>query len=97
MLRYKAGYKYVDGGVHAQVLDFPVAYIYLRRRSGRGPVPAGDRARGRGQGGGGILARPYRCPTREVFDPEMDIEEPNPDSTCGRVRGFGRAPTGAVP
>jgi hypothetical protein len=25
MLRYKAGYKYVDGGVHAQVLDFPAA------------------------------------------------------------------------
>ena len=23
MLRYKAGYKFVDGGVHAQVLDFP--------------------------------------------------------------------------
>jgi predicted RNase H-like HicB family nuclease len=25
MLRYKAGYKFVDGGVHAQVLDFPAA------------------------------------------------------------------------
>ena len=23
MLRYKAGYKFVDGGVHAQILDFP--------------------------------------------------------------------------
>lgn len=25
MLQYKAGYKFVDGGVHAQVLDFPAA------------------------------------------------------------------------
>ncbi len=23
MLRYKAGYKFVEGGVHAQILDFP--------------------------------------------------------------------------
>lgn len=25
MLQYKAGYKFVEGGVHAQVLDFPAA------------------------------------------------------------------------
>jgi len=25
MMQYKAGYKFVDGGVHAQVLDFPAA------------------------------------------------------------------------
>ena len=25
MLQYKAGYKFVNGGVHAQVLDFPEA------------------------------------------------------------------------
>ncbi len=25
MIRYKAGYKYVATGVHAQVLDFPAA------------------------------------------------------------------------
>ncbi len=25
MVRYKAGFKYVEGGVHAQVLDFPAA------------------------------------------------------------------------
>lgn len=25
MIQYKAGYKMVDGGVHAQVLDFPAA------------------------------------------------------------------------
>ncbi len=25
MLRYKAGYKYVNSGIHAQVLDFPAA------------------------------------------------------------------------
>ena len=28
MLRYKAGYKYVNGGVHAQVLDFPAAITW---------------------------------------------------------------------
>jgi hypothetical protein len=27
MLQYKAGYKFVGGGVHAQVLDFPAAII----------------------------------------------------------------------
>ena len=30
MLKYKAGYKYVDGGVHAQVLDFPAAITCAR-------------------------------------------------------------------
>lgn len=25
MLQYKAGYKFIDGSVHAQVLDFPAA------------------------------------------------------------------------
>ena len=25
MVQYKAGYKFVNGGVHAQVLDFPSA------------------------------------------------------------------------
>jgi hypothetical protein len=25
MVKYKAGYKFVGGGVHAQVLDFPEA------------------------------------------------------------------------
>ena len=25
MLQYKAGYKFIDGGVHAQVLDYPAA------------------------------------------------------------------------
>jgi hypothetical protein len=29
MLRYKAGYKYVDGGVHAQVLDFPAGRAWF--------------------------------------------------------------------
>jgi hypothetical protein len=25
MLQYKAGFKYIEGGVHAQVIDFPAA------------------------------------------------------------------------
>ena len=33
MLQYKAGYKFVGGGVHAQVLDFPAA-ITCGGRSG---------------------------------------------------------------
>jgi predicted RNase H-like HicB family nuclease len=28
MFRYKAGYKYVRSGVHAQVLDFPAAITF---------------------------------------------------------------------
>lgn len=28
MIRYKAGYKYVSTGVHAQVLDFPAAITW---------------------------------------------------------------------
>lgn len=28
MLRYKAGYKYVSPGIHAQVLDFPAAITW---------------------------------------------------------------------
>ena len=36
MLKYKAGYKYVDSGVHAQVLDFPAA---ITCASGNAPTP----------------------------------------------------------
>ena len=36
MLQYKAGYKFVDGGVHAQVLDFPAAITCADNR----PTPA---------------------------------------------------------
>ena len=41
MLRYKAGYKYVDGGVHAQVLDFPAAItaVTWRRPDGCWELP----------------------------------------------------------
>ena len=30
MLRYKAGYKSVEGGVHAQVVDFPASQLNAR-------------------------------------------------------------------
>ena len=57
MLRYKAGYKYVDGGVHAQVLDFPAAITCAGDLAEARRLP-GDRARGRGRGRGGIRPGP---------------------------------------
>ena len=74
MLRYKAGYKYVDGGVHAQVLDFPAAITCAgdlaeaRRLLGIALVDVVEAAVESGQ------ALPV--PDPDVFDPEMDIEEP---------------------
>ena len=74
MLRYKAGYKYVDGGVHAQVLDFPAAITCAgdlaeaRRLLGIALVDVAEAAVESGQ------ALP--APNPEVFDAEMDIEEP---------------------
>jgi hypothetical protein len=74
MLRYKAGFKYVGGGVHAQVLDFPAAITCAgdlndaRRLLGVALVDAAEAAVESGQ------ALPV--PNPEVFDPEMDIEEP---------------------
>jgi hypothetical protein len=74
MLRYKAGYKYVDGGVHAQVLDFPAAITCAwdlaeaRRLLGIAFVDVAEAAVESGQ--------PLPVPHPEVFDAEMDIEEP---------------------
>ena len=75
MLRYKAGFiKYVEGGVHAQVMDFPAAITCTRdldeprRLLGVALVDAAEAAVESGQ------ALPV--PNPEVFDPEMDIEEP---------------------
>jgi predicted RNase H-like HicB family nuclease len=74
VLRYKAGYKYVATGVHAQVLDFPAAItcgpdLDAARRllavaladAAEGAVEAGD---------------PLPLPDPDAADPEMDIEEP---------------------
>ncbi len=74
MLQYKAGYKFVDGGVHAQVLDFPAAItcggdlVEARRLLGIALVDAAEAS----------IETGYTLPVPnvEVFDPEMDIDEP---------------------
>ena len=74
MLQYKAGFKYVGGGVHAQVLDFPAAITCAgdlaeaRRLLSVALVDVAEAAVESGQ------ALPV--PDAEVFDAEMDIEEP---------------------
>jgi predicted RNase H-like HicB family nuclease len=74
VIRYKAGYKYVTSGVHAQVHDFPgaitcAADLAEARRLlaaalvdvAEATVEAGD---------------PLPTPDPTATDPEMDIEEP---------------------
>jgi predicted RNase H-like HicB family nuclease len=74
MMQYKAGYKYVDGGVHAQVLDFPAAISCgtdldeARRMLGLALVDVAETMLGLGE----ALPRP----DSSVSDPEMDLEEP---------------------
>jgi hypothetical protein len=74
MLRYKAGYKYVTSGVHAQVLDFPAAItwgadlIEARQALMVALVDVAEAAMESGQ------ALPVPDPT--VANAEMDIEEP---------------------
>jgi hypothetical protein len=74
MLQYKAGYKFVDGGVHAQILDFPAVISCggdlddARRMLGLALVDVAETLLGLGQ------ALPRPDPT--VTDPEMDLEEP---------------------
>ncbi len=93
MLRYKAGYKYVDGGVHAHVLDFPAAITCAgdlagaRRLLGIALVDVAEAAVESGQ------APPV--PDPEVFDAEMDIEEAIYLHLCASA-GVREVPTGAV-
>ena len=74
MLRYKAGFKYVGTGVHAQVLDFPAAITCAhdlaeaRRLLGVALVDVAEAAVESGQ------ALPVPDPA--VYAAEMDIEEP---------------------
>jgi hypothetical protein len=74
MLRYKAGYKLVEGGVHAQVLDFPAVITC-----------GGDLAEARHLLALALvdvaetlleLGQPLPVPNPQVSDMEMDIEEP---------------------
>lgn len=74
MLQYKAGYKFVEGGVHAQVLDFPAAVTCggdldeARRLLALALVDVAETALELGQ--------PLPAPNQQVTDAEMDVEEP---------------------
>ena len=74
MFVYKAGFKFVDGGVHAQVLDFPSAItcgtdLAEARRSLTAALL--DVAESQLE-----LGQPLPSPNPSATDPEMDIEEP---------------------
>jgi predicted RNase H-like HicB family nuclease len=74
MLRYKAGYKYVTTGIHAQVLDFPAAITMgadlddARRALAVALVDVAEAAVESGQ--------PLPIPDPTATDPDIDIEEP---------------------
>ena len=74
MLRYKAGFKSVCTGVHAQVLDFPAAITWApdleqaRKALAVALVDVAEAAVESGQ------ALPM--PDPKILDAEMDIEEP---------------------
>jgi hypothetical protein len=74
MLRYKAGYKFVEGGVHAQVLDFPAAITCgsdlaeARRSLAVALVDVAETSLELGQ--------PLPLPRPQISNVEMDIEEP---------------------
>ncbi len=74
MLRYKAGYKFVDGGVHAQVVDFPAAITCASELTeARRLLTAAllDVAETRLE-----LGQSLPMPNPHATDPEMDFEEP---------------------
>ena len=74
VVRYKAGYKYVEGGVHAQVLDFPEAISFgadldeARRMLASALLDVAQTRLELGE----ALPRPNALAT----DAEMDLEEP---------------------
>jgi predicted RNase H-like HicB family nuclease len=74
MLQYKAGYKSVDGGVHAQVLDFPAAITCgadltkARQALVVALIDVAETLLEQGQ--------PLPVPNPQVTDADMDIEEP---------------------
>lgn len=74
MLTYKAMYKYVDGGVHGEVLDFPGAIT-----SGKDLDDARERLNSAlvDMAETNLLAHePLPLPNPGVSDPEADLEEP---------------------
>jgi hypothetical protein len=74
MLRYKAGYRFVEGGVHGQVLDFPAAITCgsdlaeVRRLLAVALIDVAETLLEMGQ--------PLPVPNPLVTDVAMDIEEP---------------------
>ena len=74
MVQYKAGYKFVDGGVHAQVLDFPAAISCgndlddARRMLGLAIIDMAETLVD--------LGDPLPRPDPSASDTEMDLEEP---------------------
>jgi predicted RNase H-like HicB family nuclease len=74
MLKYKAGYKFVDGGVHAQVVDFPAAITCgADLTEARRLLTAAllDVAETRLE-----LGQSLPAPNPNASDSEMDVEEP---------------------
>jgi hypothetical protein len=74
MLQYKAGYKFVDGGVHAQVVDFPATItcaVDLTEARRLLTSALLDVAETRLE-----LGQPLPTPNANVTDPAMDFEEP---------------------
>jgi hypothetical protein len=74
MLQYKAGYEFVAGGVHAQVVDFPAvitcaADVTEERRLLTAALL--DVAETRLE-----LGQSLPTPSSHLSDPEMDFEEP---------------------
>ena len=74
MLTYKAMYKFVDGGVHAEVLDFPGAISFgldldaARRMLASALVDMAETNLLRGE--------PLPMPDLQATDPQADVEEP---------------------
>lgn len=74
MLQYKAGYKFVNDGVHAQVLDFPAVITCgadLEEARRLLALALVDLTETRLE-----LGQPLPTPDPLATDPEMDLEEP---------------------
>jgi predicted RNase H-like HicB family nuclease len=74
MLQYKAGYKFVNGGVHAQVVDFPAAITCASDLSEARRLLTEallDVTEARLE-----LGQSLPTPNPNATDPEMDFEEP---------------------
>jgi len=74
MLQYKAGYKFVDGGVHGQVVDFPAVITCAADLTAARRLLASallDVAETRLE-----LGQALPTPNPSATDAEMDFEEP---------------------